>query len=777
MYSPCNIKKVITALTLFLFFGVMLFSQSGSIKGRVFNSINNQAIPFAVISLDSNKVSVTSDINGEYKVENLDPGTYNISCDFVGFKRALFYEIGVGSARVTTLDIAMEEEATALEAVNIKAASFNKTAESPLSMRTINATEIYRNPGGNRDVSKVIQILPGVGSSGSFRNDISGGPVGMINVNFIRELDFYAGAFPVNRGNAMSSVLDFKQITGNDEKISGTFQLGSSDAGLTLDGPMGKKSTFLFSARRSYLQFLFKAIGLPFLPTYNDFQYKQVVKVNEKNQFTLLGLGAIDDFVLNLDANDGISDPDQIERNNFTLDQIPVNSQWNYAAGINWRHFSEKSYQNYVFSRNHLNNKATKYRNNTNLPEDLLLFYSSQEVENKFRFENTKRINGWKWNAGAGFENVNYTNSTFNRIQVNGQTQLIDFDSKLGFNKFALFTQIGKKIMAERLSLSFGVRTDFNDYSSDMSNPLDQLSPRFSASYAISSKWSFNFNAGRYFQLPAYTVMGYRDGNNELVNKDNNLTYISSDHLVAGIEFNPTRYAKVTVEGFLKSYSNYPFLLRDSISLANLGGDFGVIGNEPATSISEGRTSGIEVLVQQKLSSSIYGILSYTYVNSEFKDKDGEYVPSAWDNEHIFNLTAGKKFKKNWEAGLKFRLLGGNPYTPYNTSVSSLQSVWDVTQGGVFDWNLLNSERNDVSHGLDIRIDKKWFFEKWSVNLYLDIQNLYNFQITNQPFLAVRKDDSGNPIVDPNDPLRYELFEIENTNGTRLPSLGLMIEF
>ena len=297
------VKKLILISIFFTIQLSAVFAQTSTIKGRVFNGINNESIPFANIVIDSTSVGTISDIDGNYKIENLKPGSYNVVCSFLGFKKQVFYEVRVTSTRTTTLDFALVEESTALDEVLISKSPFNRKVESPVSMRTIGASEIYRSPGGNRDISKVIQILPGVASSASFRNDIivrggapnenrfyldgieipninhfatqgsSGGPVGMINVNFIQEVDFYAGAFPANRGNSLSSIMEFKQIDGNDEKLRGSLMLGSSDIGITLDGPIGEKSTFMFSARRSYLQILFKALNLPFLPTYNDFQY------------------------------------------------------------------------------------------------------------------------------------------------------------------------------------------------------------------------------------------------------------------------------------------------------------------------------------------------------------------------------------------------------------------------------------------------------------------------------------------------------------------------
>lgn len=782
-------------------------AQQGAIKGRIYNASNNEPAAFANVVLDSSQVGASSDLDGYFRIDNLYPGTYNVLCSYVGFKKAIVYEVIVSSNRTTEVDIALEPSAAALAEVEIKASPFSKQDESPVSMRTISASEIYRNPGGNRDISKVIQILPGVASTVSFRNDIivrggapnenrffldgievpninhfatqgsSGGPVGMINVNFINEVDFYAGAFPVNRGNALSSVMDFKQRNGNDERLTGTFMLGSSDLGLTLDGPAGKKSTYLFSARRSYLQFLFQALALPFLPTYNDFQYKHHFKFNDKNQLTLIGLGAIDDFALNTTVNDGLTDPEVIARNNYILGNIPVNTQWNYAVGANWKHFSANSFQTFVVSRNQLSNSAVKYQNNLVTPAALVLDYNSQEIENKVRIEHNKYIDGWKYNAGLEFHNANYTNSTFNRRELAGQVVAINFDSELNLNRYAGFVQVSKSLLKERLSLSAGIRTDFSDYSSRMANPLDQLSPRISASYMITEKWSINFNQGLYYQLPAYTVLGYRDSQGALENKTNGVTYIRSNHVVGGMEYNPTAYSKVTVESFYKLYSNYPFLLGDSISLANLGGDFGVIGNEPVTSISNGKSYGVELLMQQKLSESIYGILSYTFVRSEFQDKTGQYIPSAWDNRHVLNITAGKKLKKDWEIGAKFRLLGGAPYTPYDLALSSTKAVWDVTRQGILDWNKLNTERNPASHGLDIRVDKKWFFEKWSLNAYIDVQNIYNFQASIQPYVDVERDAGGNLVSDPTNNQAYKTYLVPNTVGTFLPSIGLMMEF
>ena len=803
--------NIFSKIALTIFFATLLgsvgFAQTGELKGTVIDRNTKEAIPFANIVLESTNQGTTTDFEGNFSLKNITPGIYTVLSSVVGYSTVAIAEVNIGSTKPVFLEIELNESVERLETVEIRADPFKESAESPVSLRTINTTEIMRNPGGNRDISKVIQSFPGVATTISFRNDIiirggapnenrfylddievpninhfatqgsSGGPVGMINVNFIREVDFFSGAFPTNRNNALSSVMNFKQINGNTDRLAGTFTIGSSDIGITLDGPTGENSAFIVSARRSYLQFLFKALKLPFLPTYNDFQYKHTFQLDKKNRITIIGLGAIDEFQLNESVNDNVTDPNDLERNNYILGNLPINTQWNYTLGSKWEHYSKTFNHLVVLSRSMLSNKSYKYQDNIEIPENLIYDYDSQEIENNLRYEARHESTQWNYSMGFNYQFAKYTNSTYNIREVDGSIETVDYNSKLNINKVGLFGQVNRKFFANRLSLSFGLRTDFNDYSAEMKNPLEQLSPRLSGSLNVAPRVRLNFNVGTYYQLPPYTVLGYRSNQGELVNKTNGAKYIKADHFVLGIETAPTDYSKITLEGFYKIYDNYPFILSDSISLANLGGDFGVIGNEPVSPFSEGKTYGIEFLAQQKMSKTVYGILSVTLSRSMFTDKNNEFVPSAWDSREIINLTAGKKFKNNWEAGIKFRYQSASPYTPYDVEKSATKEIWDVTQQGVYDWDKLNTKRYEAVHGLDIRIDKRWYFNKWSLNAYVDIQNVYGYEIELQPYLTVQLDANGLPIEDPADPSKYLLTTIENISGTVLPSIGVMIEF
>lgn len=791
----------------FLFLISYVQSQVGIVRGKVVSASSNVGLPLVKIQLLDQQIGAISSEDGSYEIKGIAPGVYSFKASSPGFKDQIINEITVTNARSIDLDFFLEVIVIEQKEVTIRANRFQRNVESPLSLKSLNATEIERLPGANRDVSKVIAALPGVASRATFRNDIiirggspgenkfyldgievpninhfatqgsSGGPVGLLNVNFIREVDFYSGAFPANRANGLSSVISFKQKDGNKDGLITNFALGSSDAALTFDGPIGKKVNFIFSARRSYLQFLFAALKLPILPTYNDFQYKVNVKLNDKNKISFIGLGAIDDFRLNTTVNDKITDTIQREYNDFILGNLPLQKQWNYTLGINYSHTSKNSVQTIVLSRNMLNNTSSRYKDFIETEANKLQDYSSFEAENKLRMEHTYLNNGWKWNVGLGCEYARYFNSTFNKITVQGNPLTIDFKSDLFMSKAAVFSQLSKGFFGEKVNLSVGIRSDISNYSSGMMNPFNQLSPSFSINYRITPSFALNANVARYHQLPSYTILGYRDMAGDLVNKSNNLTYIQADHFVFGAEYLTKLNSRFTLEGFFKKYDKYPFSIKDSISLANVGSDFGIVGNEAVSSNSKGRTYGAEFLYQQKLFKGFYAILAYTFVVSEFKDKNNLYVPTAWDSKNIVSFTGGKRFKKGWEVGFRWLFSGGSPYTPYDVETSTLKQNWDINGFGILDYNALNTKRESSFHQLNVRVDKKIYLNRMNLNFYLDIQNAYGFKAKLAPILLVETDNNGTPIEDPNDATRYKAKFVENASGIVQPTIGIIVEF
>ena len=749
-----------------------------------------------------------SDENGLYEINDIPPGLYNVRASFVGYKVQTIFEVQVTLARPVQLDFQLEEEASELNEV-VVSSEFSRSEETPVSVRKLNTNEIERYPGGNRDISRVIQALPGVASTPSFRNDIlirggapnenkffvdeievpvinhfstqgsSGGPAGILNVNLIKSVDLIAGGFPANRMDALSSFFEFQLKEGRRDKMFTQLTVGASELTLSNEGPIGEKTTYLVSARRSYLQGLFRLIGLPFLPTFNDFQVKTTTKINAKTELTFIGVGAIDNFALNFDVPEDETEEEK-EIRLYTLDVLPLQSQWNYATGLKLKRFRENGFWTFVLSRNMLNNQAYKYAGNDESSQANLLFdYVSQESENKFRAENSIFGKGYTVKYGVNYEYSRYFIDNYDRATLAGSGEVIDVESKTNFNIYGAFVSGSKTFDNERLILTGGLRMDGADFGKDASNPLNQISPRFSASYRLKPNLFATANAGIYYQKPPYTVLGYRDNEGVLVNQENNVQFIRNAQLIAGLEFvAPDKNRRFTMEAFYKKYSNYPSSIRNGIALANLGADFGVIGNEPVESNADGRAYGLEFLAQQRLFKNFYGIAALTLVRSEFTNPNTEgFVPSSWDNRFIVSLTAGKRFEKNWEIGARWRFLGGTPYTPFDVEESSLISNWDLRNQPILDYSQINAIRLPAFHQLDLRLDKKYYFDKWNLNWYVDIQNAYNFQAEQPTQLIPVRDAEGNIQVNPNDPSRYVLKFIDNPAGTILPTVGLIVEF
>ncbi len=797
---------------LFLFYfsitASALLAQQGTIQGRVFNPVNNEPIPFANIVIQGMDKGTVTDENGLYRLEEITPGLYNVRASFIGFKPKTIFEVQVTLTRSVQLDFELEEETSELEEV-VVSSEFSRSEDTPISARKLNANEIERYPGGNRDISRVIQALPGVASTASFRNDIiirggapnenkffideievpvinhfatqgsSGGPLGILNVNLIKNVDVISGAFPANRMNSLSSFFEFELKDGRRDKMLTQLTVGASELTLSNEGPLSKKTTYILSARRSYLQGLFRLIGLPFLPTFHDFTLKTKTKINDKTELTFLGVGAIDQFVLNFDVPTGETEEDREDRL-FLLNSLPISSQWNYATGVKLKRFRSNGFWTYILSRNMLNNRSYKYLNNDESnPANLIFNYLSQESENKFRAENSIFGKGYTLKYGFNYEYSRYYIENFDRQVPQSDGEPLNINATSFFHSYGAFIQGSKKYYNDKLLISGGVRMDGSDFGATASNPFNQLSPRLSASYQLKSNLFWTSNVGIYYQKPPYTVLGFRNNAGTLINQENDVRFIRSTHFISGIEIQkPDKNRRFTIEGFYKLYANYPTSIRNGVALSNLGADFGVIGNEAVRSDAEGRAYGLEFLAQQRLFNDFYGIAALTLVRSEFTNPNTVgFIPSAWDNRFIVSLTAGKRLKKDWEVGARWRFLGGTPYIPFDLEGSSLRSNWNLFNQGIFDYSRINEPRLNSFHQLDIRVDKKYFFNRWNLNWYFDIQNAYNFQAQQPDRLVAIRDEQGLPVVDPTDPNRYLLRSIQNTAGSILPTVGVIIEF
>ena len=787
--------------TLFVFLFFVFISAYGaqtySVKGVVTSHATGEGLPFVSVGIWNTPMGTMTDSLGNYFIGNLSPGMYRIQVSSVGYKTYVSPEFRISSYDYT-LDIALEESQVALSEVSVVAAPFRSSIESPIAMRVIGVQEIEKSPGANRDISKVVNSFPGVASAvgNGYRNDLmirgggpsenkffldgveipninhfstqgaSGGPVGIIDADLIREVNFYTGAFPVSRGNALSSVFDFKLLDGTPDKYTFKGTVGASELALTSKGHIGNKTTYIVSVRQSYLQLLFSLLDMPFLPRYTDAQFKVKTRFSQEHELTVLGLGAIDDMKLNTET-----DPED-ESKQYLLNYLPTIKQNTYTLGAVYKHYSGNHTQTVVLSRSFMNNSNIKYRDNDESSTDnLTLRLKSDEIENHLRFENRSLVGLFDLTAGFNVDYAVYRNNTFQRAFTDIPKE-IRYKTDLGLFKWGIFVTSGYKSADDRFSASFGFRLDACNYSSLTDNPFKQFSPRLSLSYNVIGNFFLNGSIGRFYQLPAYTTMGYQE-DNVLINKSR-LKYVCSDQAVVGVKYCINKWARLTVEGFYKKYTHSPLSLRDSIPLACKGTDYGVSGNEAASSTARGRAYGLEVMLRWFGMGRFTALASYTWYRSQFEDPaTGIYIPSAWDYRHLFTLSGTYKLPKNWDIGLKFRLMGGAPYTPYDEYTSSLVPAWDATARPYYDYDRYNTGRLKTFYEADIRVDKSFYFKGVMLGFYVDLQNVLNFKYDNPPVLI----STGEKYVDNDGTERYRMKYIAQQSGVILPTLGITVEF
>ena len=788
-------------LSLLLFCNItisfLLAQPVHQVKGTVIDKSSRQPLEFInVMIVGLNKGGVTN-AEGKFSIGQVPPGIYRLQASAIGYKTVTTPEY-ILSTRDLHIQIEMEENQTELEGVTVTASPFRRDIESPVSLRIIGLQEIEKSPGANRDISRIVQSYPGVAFSPiGYRNDLivrggspsenrfyldgveipninhfstqgaSGGPVGILNADLIREVNFYTGAFPTDKGNALSSVLDFKLRDGDMERNSLKATLGASEVSLASNGHLGKKTSYLVSVRQSYLQFLFDMLGLPFLPTFTDAQFKLKTRFDARNELTVLGLGGIDKMKLNTKADD--------EDNEYILSYLPKIQQETFTLGAVYRHYAGAHVQSVVASHSYLNNRNTKYQQNDESdPEHLMLRLRSTEQNTQLRLENSSSFRNWKVTVGTSLDYSQYSNTTFQKV-YSDRAQTFDYHTYLGIMRWGLFGTVNYTSIDERFTASLGLRADANNYSAAMKDLSDQLSPRLSLSYQLTEHWSLSGNAGLYYQLPPYTALGFKNNNGLYANKYA-LRYMQVSQGSVGLNWRKGDTFEVSVEGFYKDYDKIPLSVADGIPLTCKGNDYGVIGNELLTSTAQGRSYGAELLLKWLVAKKLNLASSFTLFKSEYRtDKESEYIASAWDNRFIFNLRGTYNLPRHWSVGMKVSCIGGAPYTPYDADKSSLVTAWNAQGKPYYDYTRYNEERLPAFTQVDIRIDKTFYLKRCMLGFYIDLQNIAGSKLKQADVLM-----STGVIKNPDAPIaeqRYVMKSLKQESGTLLPTLGITFEY
>lgn len=755
--------------------------ERGVVQGQVVDATTQEVLPgvnVVIPAVDGTPFTgAATDAEGRFELTGLTPGTYTLRASFLGYETQTKTDVVVQASRPTFVLFELNESVLETEEVVVTAGFFSAQPDAPTSVQTLRAEAIRRTPGGQNDISRTLLSLPGVSGGVDNRNDLlvrgggpsenayfvdgievpqinhfatqgaAGGALGLLNVDFIRETEFYTGGFPARYGDAASSVLLIKNRPGSPGLVSGDFTLGATETALTLDGGPSSTVNWLFSVRRSYLQLLFELLDLPIRPAYWDAQTRIEINPNTRDRFVVVGVGAIDDFDIVEPGPDADFEDQEI------FDSVLDNDQRSYTVGATWRRLITDGLFTVALSRS-----VQDFRFADVDTEGLdVLSNNSVESATRLRVDGERKVNRLlSVGVGAGVTHEQIDTEFFQRA-----SPATTFDEDLRFTtdadlwKTFGYGQLTKRSFGGRLTTTAGLRLDANSF---LDNPLS-VSPRFSTSFALTPTVSLNAALGVFTQSPENISLAVRDETGTFANES--LEWIDVYQVVSGVAWTPMPSLRVTLEGYYKQYRNYPISAADPrVSLANLGGDFGFVGAERLLPEGEGRTYGVELFAQRKLTTRFYGLASYTLGWSEFSAADGRFRPSGWDIRHNLSLTGGYRLGA-WEFGGKVRVQSGRPYTPFDLAASAEE--YARTGRAVLDRDRLNSLRTPAYARVDVRIDRRFSFGPINGVAYLDIQNVFNrinvfaFEYTEDP--------------DEPDFLR------EQENIGLLPNLGFSIEF
>jgi hypothetical protein len=775
-------------------------AQNAALRGQViFEGSMDAALGYRItVEHGSFRAEQTTAREGAFAFSNLPVGLCNIRVSSPdGSFTTVLHEQTLNAVKPLELRIEVERPYQVLEEVAISAEAFKTTEETPLSIKNINWSEMQRMPGATLDISKAIQSFPGVLPKSSFGYNISirggassenayrmdgidlptinhfsiqgasGGAVSLLNMDFIQGAALYSGAFPSSMSNVLSGALDLDLRQARSDRPGIRMTLGATDVGATIELPLTGRSGVMVSARNSFSQHYFKLFNIPVLPTYQDAQFKYYTRIGDHADLTILGVGGWDSYRVYTEGrgSDALL---------YNVGYIPEGEQSTEVLGARYRKFVPNGLQTLVVSHDRITNDADKYVGNTRQESDRQLRYRSYEDRTRLRYERVWDGEQAKLTLGGSLEAVGVGVDMW---ALKGHTAGVDttnLQSDLSYVQGGLFAAYARHSANKRGTLNLGLRMDAANFNLNMVNPLAQLSPRASYKYQLSSHWTANSHVGRYQQMPAGILLAA----NRATNHSRFTRFTTTDHLGAGVEYQNGKTYRVSMEVYTKRYRNAPFLVNDQIAYANAIGAYVAVGDQPSIPNSQGRARGFELFLQQKLKGQYWWMGAYNYGISEFQTASGDWAPSVWDSRHTLSLTTGKVWGKGWQWGLKWRYSSGTPYTPFNESASALVTNWDVLQRGVFDYAQVNSQRLDAFTQLDFRLDKTYSHKGWSLSWFLDLQNLASGDIPLMPYLTVVRDpDTKAPLLDPNDPTRYQMQLLRSDTGRTLPTIGMILEF
>lgn len=719
---------------LFLGSGGVL-AQSGSLSGRVLSRESRVPLEAARIEILGTALATTADAAGAFAITGVPIGVYAARFSAVGYQPFTQANITIGSGKPYTVLIELDRQPLTLETIAVTAAPyFQPTLQAPSLGQALNAEEVRNAPGVQEDVIRAVALLPGVGVTTGGRNDLivrggapfenlflvdgievpnlnhfgsqgsTGGPLSLINIDFVQNAEFSSGGFSARFGDRTASVTSVNLREGNQDRVSGELNLSATGFGAIVEAPVGSGGSLLASVRRSYLDFVFRLADFAFVPTYWDATVKLVQPLGKRDRLSALFIGALD----GVDLNQATAD------DRYDNSRLIATDQNQYIAGLTW----ERS-----FSRGLL--EVTLGRTFSAFESSQVDSLGQTILDNRSREGGTTLRLAWSTALGERTDlrvgqdlrrlgDLDYLVSIPGsyRLDDAGTPRPLAVDTAFSAWRWSPWVETGLPI-GDKLRVTAGLRFD-------LYGDLDQaarLSPRLLLAWAATPGTTLTLAGGVYHQAPS-TIWLVGDAGNPT-----RLEPFRASQIVAGVERFLRPDLRLQVEGYVKRYAGYPTRVwRPQAVLALAGFEDAQsdipFGLEPLSSEGEGTAFGGELLLQKRFSDiPLYGLASLSLNRARFTALDRQERPGDFDTRAIFNLSAGYRFNPKWEVSSKFRLATGRPTTPFVTT-GPLTGQLDFTQYNA-------GTRLPLFHALDLRVDRRWALRGVQLQTYLDIQNIY----------------------------------------------------
>ncbi len=723
----------------------------GNISGEVYDAETRAPLAGANVAVAGLARGAMCDAAGVFTITDIPVGVYTVKVSYIGYHTQGVPDVVVRSARATRLRVDLAPSALQAAEVVVQAGYFEQESDFAVSSLSLSAEEIRREAGTGGDISRIIASFPSIAKGNDTRNDLvvrggspienafyvdgievpninhypqfgaSGGAIGIINIDAIADVDFSAGGFSPRYGDRLSSVMNISLREGGSEDVDMQADLHFMGAGVQAEGPLpARAGSWFISARRSWLDFLLSTFSdeVPTsIPVYGDVHAKLVWKPAEGHVVSLLDIFA-DDASFNNRDDAREAGENSYGRLNSTQNTAGAGWTWVWSAG--------------GYSHTTLAHSSTRFNQwyNATTADTNIFRNTSAEGRTALRSTTVLRLSD-RHGIEAGFDVV-YTRSALDAVYGNTVVPSGNGGGLTGEHtqwRGGLHLQHTWKVF-EALTLATGLRLDHSG-----ANDETTLSPRLSLRWDVDAVTSLTAAAGMYAQTLPEILRAQQAANSSLPSA-------RAVHWILGFSRLLSDDTRLLLEIYLKEYHNMPvdpaaparFVLDDLAVNSDYFGAHGSLSRD-----GRARSYGIECSMQKKLVHGIYGTASVSWARSFGRAADGIWRPRVYDNVYSLALLGGWRLSRDWEISTRWILAGGSPYTPFDVQQS-------IAEGrGVPDADRIHSERLPAYHSLNLRADKRFFFERSTLTTFLAVWNLYGRK--NVPFY--RWNESSNRVEAP----------------------------